>query len=226
MRYILPIALGLVVLGCSMPAAHDPERDKQPKIPYQEGVSQTPLSDGSLWQDRLMMSDLRARRLNDLVTIRVTEATTATLKGDLATSRAGANSYNAHRPAEPDRHPRVRRRLRRRRHAHHRQHQHLQGGRQHRPERRVHHHHHRPGGEGAGQRQPGLRGLPGHPAQQRDRSGCTWPAWCNRHMLDVNNSIASSQVAELKVGYGGKGVVDETTKPGYISRLLNFIWPF
>jgi flagellar L-ring protein precursor FlgH len=44
--------------------------------------------------------------------------------------------------------------------------------------------------------------------------------------LDVNDSIASSQVAELRVGYGGKGVVDETTKPGYISRLLNLIWPF
>jgi flagellar L-ring protein precursor FlgH len=48
----------------------------------------------------------------------------------------------------------------------------------------------------------------------------------NPVFLDVNNSITSGQVAELKVGYGGQGVVDETTKPGYVSRLLNFIWPF
>ena len=44
--------------------------------------------------------------------------------------------------------------------------------------------------------------------------------------LDAANTIASGQVAELRVGYGGSGVVDETLKPGYISRLLNFIWPF
>ena len=39
-------------------------------------------------------------------------------------------------------------------------------------------------------------------------------------------TLASGQVAELRIGYGGEGVVDETLKPGYISRLLNFIWPF
>jgi flagellar L-ring protein precursor FlgH len=44
--------------------------------------------------------------------------------------------------------------------------------------------------------------------------------------LDSANSIASGQVAELRIGYGGEGVVDETLKPGYISRLLNYIWPF
>jgi len=38
--------------------------------------------------------------------------------------------------------------------------------------------------------------------------------------------VTSAQVAELRIGYGGQGVVDETLKPGYISRLLNFIWPF
>ena len=44
--------------------------------------------------------------------------------------------------------------------------------------------------------------------------------------LDATNTINSDQVAELRVGYGGKGVVDETLKPGFISRLLNLIWPF
>ncbi len=44
--------------------------------------------------------------------------------------------------------------------------------------------------------------------------------------LDTANTIASAQVAELRVGYGGQGVVDETLKPGYVSRLLAYIWPF
>ena len=51
-------------------------------------------------------------------------------------------------------------------------------------------------------------------------------AMVNPTFLDVNNSISSGQVAELKMGYGGQGVVDETTKPGFVSRLLNYIWPF
>jgi flagellar basal body L-ring protein FlgH len=33
-------------------------------------------------------------------------------------------------------------------------------------------------------------------------------------------------VAELRLLYGGKGVVDETTKPGYLSRMINLAWPF
>ena len=44
--------------------------------------------------------------------------------------------------------------------------------------------------------------------------------------LDTTNTIGSGQVAELRVGYGGQGVVDETLKPGYISRLISYIWPF
>ena len=44
--------------------------------------------------------------------------------------------------------------------------------------------------------------------------------------LDGTNTITSGQVAELRIGYGGEGIVDETLKPGYISRLLNYIWPF
>ena len=48
----------------------------------------------------------------------------------------------------------------------------------------------------------------------------------NPLFLDVNDSVASNQVAELRMAYGGRGVVDETTKPGYVSRLLNFVWPY
>ena len=48
----------------------------------------------------------------------------------------------------------------------------------------------------------------------------------NPLQIDSSNTISSDQVAELRIGYGGKGVVDETQKPGYISRLLNLTWPF
>jgi flagellar L-ring protein precursor FlgH len=44
--------------------------------------------------------------------------------------------------------------------------------------------------------------------------------------LDASSSVSSDQIAELRLGYGGKGVVDETLKPGYISRILNLTWPF
>jgi flagellar L-ring protein FlgH len=207
MRYILPIALGFMVLGCSLPKAHDADLDKHPKIPYQEeGITQAPLSDGSLWQDRLMVSDLRARRLNDLVTIRITESTTATVKGDVGTSRTGANTLSgtgllgriatlgigagapaAASPATTTITARVVKVL----------------------------------GNGnlvfEGYRDIQLN----NETQRLYVAGMVEPA-----RLDVNNSISSSQVAELKVGYGGKGVVDETLKPGYISRLISYIWPF
>ncbi len=226
MRYILPIALGFLVLGCSLPQAHDPDLDKKPKIPYQEdGLTQAPLSDGSLWQDRLMVSDLRARRLNDLVTIRITESTTATLKGDLSTSRVGSNSLGgtgflgrldtlgisggAAVGANPTTSTSNT-------------------------------------FKGAGNTDrsaaftttitarvvkvlgngnlvfEGFRDIQlNNETQRLYVAGMVEPA-----RLDVNNSISSSQVAELKVGYGGKGVVDETLKPGYISRLISYIWPF
>ena len=226
MRYILPILLGLMVLGCSLPEAHDPNQLKKPKIPYEEdALTQTPLSDGSLWQDRMLVADLRARRLNDLVTIRVTEATTATVKGDLSTSRTGANSYGASgilsRIATLG----------------------IGGGAAAAatPTTTT-----SSTFKGAGNTDrsaaftttitarvvkvlgngnlifEGYRDLQlNNETQRLYIAGMVNPVF-----LDVNNSIASGQVAELKVGYGGQGVVDETTKPGYVSRLLNYIWPF
>jgi flagellar L-ring protein precursor FlgH len=215
-----------MVLGCSMPDAHDPNLAKKPKIPYQEeAITQTPLSDGSLWQDRMLVSDLRARRLNDLVTIRITESTTATVKGDLTTSRVGANSLGgtgflgrlatlgigAGAPVAADPSTSNTNSF-----------------------------------KGAGNTDrsavftttitarvvkvlgngnlvfEGYRDIQLNNETQR----LYVAGMVNPVNLDVNNSISSGQVAELKVGYGGQGVVDETTKPGYVSRILNYVWPF
>jgi len=231
MRYILPMALGLLALGCSIPKAHDPNLVKHPQIPYQEeGNPEALLSDGSLWQDRFPVSDLRARRINDLVTIRITESTTATVKGDLNTSRVGANTYNA--PAFFKAFSSV-----------------GAAGASGSSATGT-------GGvptnatsntfKGAGTTDrsavftttvtarvvkvlgngnlvfEGFQDIQLNNEKQRLYiAGMVDPA-----RLDVNNSIPSTGVAELKVGYGGAGVVDETTKPGYVSRLLNYIWPF
>lgn len=41
-----------------------------------------------------------------------------------------------------------------------------------------------------------------------------------------DNSVLSSQLAESNIAYYGKGVLADKQKPGWLSRLLDFIWPF
>jgi len=225
----------LLALGCSMPKT---TADKAPRIPYQElAGNQGPISDGSLWRDRPTVADMRARTVNDLVTIRISESTNATLKGDVATSRAGANSLKAtsylsrllpqdgstgtssgsssssSSSATPTSTATTSTTMTY---------------------------------KGAGNTDrsavftstitarvvkvlgngnlivEGYRDIQLNNETQRIYIA----GMVNPVQLDTNSSISSSQVAELRLLYGGKGVVDETTKPGYISRLLNFAWPF
>lgn len=227
MRYFLPIVLGiagLIEIGCSLPKRHDPTLLTKPRIPYvAEAAEPGPTSEGSLWRDRSVVSDLRARHMNDLVTLRITESTSAISKADVTTARdgsnslsapllfsrfggeaAGANSTSAKTTATTNKYK----------------------------------------GNGTTGRSAvftttvtarvvkvlnngnlifeGFRDIQlNNETQRLYVAGILDP---NR--LDKNNSITSGQVAELRVGYGGEGVVDETLKPGFISRLLNFVWPF
>ena len=226
MRYLLPISLGFLFLGCSIPKAHDPSLTKQARIPYsEEGPAPAPLSDGSLWQDKLTVGDLRAHRLNDLVTIKIAETTTATSKADVTTARAGSNALVA---------PSLFSRLAS-----------LgvgggaaaTGGYNTTTTNKY-------AGNGVTDRSAvftttitarvvkvlgngnlifeGFRDIQLNNEKQRLYvAGMLDPA-----RLDTTNTIGSAQVAELRVGYGGQGVVDETLKPGYVSRLLAYIWPF
>lgn len=41
-----------------------------------------------------------------------------------------------------------------------------------------------------------------------------------------DNSISSTQIADVKVIYTGIGVVAEKQRPGWAARLFDFIWPF
>jgi len=226
MRYLLPIPLGLLVLGCSIPKSHDPNLTSKPRIPYaEEGPAPAPLSDGSLWQDRLTVGDLRAHRLNDLVTIKIAETTTATSKADVTTARAGTNAITS--PSLFNRLANL-----------------GVGGATAAVSGFNTGTTNKYAGNGVTDRSAvftttitarvvkvlgngnlifeGCRDIQLNNEKQRLYvAGMLDPA-----RLDTTNTIGSAQVAELRVGYGGQGVVEETLKPGYISRLLTYIWPF
>lgn len=44
--------------------------------------------------------------------------------------------------------------------------------------------------------------------------------------IEKNNEISSDKVADLRVEFNGVGVMAEVQKPGWLNRLVNFIWPF
>ena len=221
MRKMLPILLSLLGVGCSLPKAHDAKLITKPQIPYVEEVpAPEPVSEGSLWQDRPVVGDLRANRVNDLVTVKISESTNAISKADVSTARGGSNALdtggllnhvgnlgtgaNTWKTSTTNKYK----------------------------------------GNGTTGRSAtfsttvtarvvkvlnngnlifeGVRDIQlNNETQRLYVAGLVDP-----RRLDASNSITSDQVAELRVGYGGKGVVDETLKPGFISRLLNLIWPF
>ncbi len=44
--------------------------------------------------------------------------------------------------------------------------------------------------------------------------------------ITTNNIIASSSIADLQIRYYGKGVVNDNLKPGILYRILSRVWPF
>jgi len=213
MRKILPILSLLVAVGCSLPSTHDKALAKKSRIPYSEDtMGQVALSDGSLWRDKSMVADLRASRLNDLVTIKISESTSAISKADLTTDREGSNKWTT--PTQL-----------------------LKEAKSTTTTNKYK-------GNGTTGRSAtftttvtarvvkvmgngnlifeGYRDIQlNNETQRLYVAGLLDPL-----RLDNTNTVTSAQVAEFRIGYGGQGVVDETLKPGYISRLLNFIWPF
>ncbi len=224
MRKLLPIALVLLGVGCSLPKRHDVNLIKKPAIPYVEEPPAPPaLSEGSLWRDRTLIGDLRAAHVNDLVTLKISESTNAISSANVTTKRDGSNNLSA--PV-------------------------LfgtlanfgigSGGSGARSTANTNKY----AGTGTTGRSAtfntvvtarvvkvlnngnlifeGYRDIQlNNETQRLYVAGMLDP-----HMLDASNSIGSGQVAELHIGYGGAGIVDETLKPGFISRLLNYIWPF
>ena len=224
MRKMLPIVLGILVTGCSLPKRHDPTLTKKPKLPYvEEAPAPAPLNEGSLWQDRPVVGDLRACRLNDLVTVRIAESTNAISKADVGTSRDGSNSLDV--PLLFNRMGGAG----------------VGGGSSAAKTTATTN---KFKGSGTTGRSAvftttvtarvvkvlrngnlifeGYRDIQlNNETQRLYVAGMLDP-----QRLDKDNSVSSSQVAELHVGYGGTGVVDETLKPGFVSRLLAYVWPF
>ncbi|HJW43707.1 MAG TPA: flagellar basal body L-ring protein FlgH [Geothrix sp.] len=220
---MLPIILVLLGVGCSIPRRHDPNLVKKPAIPLvEEAPAAQPLNEGSLWRDRPLVADLRAYRVNDLVTLKISESTNAISKADVTTNRAGSNKLSSPTLFGT-----------------------LAGfGIGSSTADKATSNTNKFAGTGTTGRSAtftttitarvvkvigngnliveGFRDIQlNNETQRLYVAGMIDP---NR--LDGTNTITSGQVAELRIGYGGEGVVDETLKPGYISRLLNYIWPF
>ena len=223
MRKMLPIILLFLGIGCSIPKRHDPNLVKKPAIHLvEEAPATAPISEGSLWRDRPFVADLRAYRVNDLVTVKISESTNAISKADVTTNRAGSNKLSSPTLFGA-----------------------LTGfGIASNSADKATSNTNKFAGTGTTGRSAtftttitarvvkvigngnliveGYRDIQlNNETQRLYVAGMIDP---NR--LDGTNTITSGQVAELRIGYGGEGIVDETLKPGYISRLLNYIWPF
>ncbi len=44
--------------------------------------------------------------------------------------------------------------------------------------------------------------------------------------ITSENVIASANISDAKIYYTGKGVVDDKVRPGWMTRVLDWIWPF
>lgn len=59
--------------------------------------------------------------------------------------------------------------------------------------------------------------------------GDEWVQFAGRIRLidiDAENRLSSSQVANARIIYSGKGAVQQASRPGWLSRFFNFISPF
>ena len=44
--------------------------------------------------------------------------------------------------------------------------------------------------------------------------------------IDDTNSVLSTKIADLQIGYSGNGVLTENLRRGWFSRFINYVWPF
>ena len=44
--------------------------------------------------------------------------------------------------------------------------------------------------------------------------------------IATDNTILSQYIADAKIVYAGKGVVDDKMRPGWLTRLVDWVWPF
>ena len=44
--------------------------------------------------------------------------------------------------------------------------------------------------------------------------------------IATDNTILSQYLADAKIVYTGKGVVDDKMRPGWLTRIVDWVWPF
>jgi flagellar L-ring protein precursor FlgH len=44
--------------------------------------------------------------------------------------------------------------------------------------------------------------------------------------ISSDNMILSTYIADARISYSGSGIVNDRQKPGWLSRILDVIWPF
>lgn len=44
--------------------------------------------------------------------------------------------------------------------------------------------------------------------------------------ITADNLIASQHIADARIFYTGEGVIDDTMRPGWLSRIVQWVWPF
>jgi flagellar L-ring protein precursor FlgH len=44
--------------------------------------------------------------------------------------------------------------------------------------------------------------------------------------ITTDNTILSQNIADAKIVYTGKGVVDDKMRPGWLTRIVDWVWPF
>ena len=45
-------------------------------------------------------------------------------------------------------------------------------------------------------------------------------------IIDQDNTILSTFVADAKIAYSGSGIIDDRQRPGWLANMLDSLWPF
>jgi flagellar L-ring protein precursor FlgH len=212
----------------SRPIAYDP--DQKPLYPPTASQRPEPSAQGSLWEENAplasLFSDQKARRVGDVVTIKIVESSTATNKASTDTDRSSSMSasldafFNAEKrfPADqPFFNPFSK----------------VAGGLESAFQ-----------GTGTTKRSGDLNAyitalvtqilpngnmvivgsrevLINNENQIIQLSGVVRP-----RDIDADNHVLSTYLADARISYSGTGIVNDRQKPGWLSKIMMAVWPF